>query len=83
MPAVVKALNQPLFLNIVERLESFVGKLPQSIRDPVLHELTPLKELFLMQRSPRFVLTGSNRLPVQEVVASAFARRSRAICGTC
>lgn len=67
------SLNQPLFLHLVERLEGFLGKLPASIQKPILHELTPLKELFLKQRSPRFLLTGSHRLPVQEVIASAFA----------
>lgn len=66
-------MNQPLFLHIVERLESFLHKLPASIQKPILHELTPLKQLFLLQRPPRFVLTGSHRLPVQEVVATLFA----------
>ena len=66
-------MNQPLFLHIVERLEGFLGKLPASIQKPVLHELTPLKELFLKQRAPRFVLTGSHKFPVQEVVAALFA----------
>jgi len=66
-------MNQPLFLHIVERLEGFLGKLPASIQKPVLHELTPLKELFLKQRAPRFVLTGSPKLPVQEVTAALFA----------
>src|SRR5207248_438020 len=37
------------------------------------HELTPLKELFLQQRAPRFVLTGSNRRPLQEIVATLLA----------
>ena len=66
-------MNQPVFLHIVERLEGFLTKLPASIQKPVLHELTPLKELFLKQRVPRLVLTGSHRLPVQEVVATLFA----------
>lgn len=66
-------MNQPLFLHIVERLEGFLGKLPASIQKPVLHELTPLKELFLKQRAPRLVLTGSHKLPVQEVFANLFA----------
>ena len=66
-------MNQPLFLHIVERLEGFLGKLPESIQRPVLQELTPLKELFLKQRAPRFVLTGSHKLPVQEVFATCFA----------
>ncbi|HMJ07179.1 MAG TPA: hypothetical protein VK474_13045 [Chthoniobacterales bacterium] len=66
-------MNQSLFLHLVERLEGFLGKLPASIQKPVLHELTPLKELFLKQRPPRFVLTGSHKIPVQEVIATLFA----------
>lgn len=66
-------MNQPVFLHIVERLEGFLHKLPASIQKPILHELTPLKQLFLQQRAPRFVLTGWNRLPVQEVIATLFA----------
>ena len=66
-------MNQPVFLHIVERLEGFLGKLPESIQKPVLSELTPLKELFLKQRAPRFVLTGSHKLPVHEVASSLFA----------
>src|SRR2546423_13639390 len=66
-------MNRPSLLHIIERLEGFLGKLPETIRRPVLHELTPLKELFLQQRAPRFVLTGANRLPLQEIVAGLFA----------
>ncbi len=66
-------MTQPLFLHIVERLEGFLGKLPTTIQKPILHELTPLKELFLKQRPPRFVLTGSHRFPVQEICATLFA----------
>jgi uncharacterized protein (DUF697 family) len=66
-------MNQPVFLHIVERLEGFLGKLPEKIQKPVLTELTPLKELFLKQRPPRLVLTGSHKLPVHEVASSLFA----------
>jgi uncharacterized protein (DUF697 family) len=66
-------MNRPSLLHIIERLEGFLHKLPETIQRPVLHELTPLKELFLQQRAPRFVLTGSNRLPLQEIVAALFA----------
>lgn len=66
-------MNRPSLLHIIERLEGFLGKLPETIQRPVLKELTPLKELFLQQRAPRFVLTGSNRLPLQEIVAALFA----------
>src|SRR4030081_3260141 len=66
-------MNRPSLLHIIERLEGFLGNLPETIQRPVLHELTPLKELFLQQRAPRFVLTGSNRLPLPEIVAALFA----------
>src|SRR5436190_10158259 len=65
-------MNRSSLLHIIERLESFLGKLPETIRRPVAHELTPLKELFLQQRAPRFVLAGANRLPLQEIVAALF-----------
>lgn len=66
-------MNRSSLLHIIERLEGFLGKLPETIRRPVLHELTPLKELFLQQRPPRFIVTGSNRLSLQEIVAGLFA----------
>src|SRR5438067_181178 len=65
-------MNRPGLLHIIERLEGFLGKLPEAIRRPVLHELTPLKELFLQQRAPRFVITGSNIRPLQEIAAALF-----------
>ena len=46
------------FLSLFERLEGFVGKLPGSLQKPILQEIVPLKDLFLRQRAPRFVLTG-------------------------
>src|SRR5437660_12699212 len=66
-------MNQPLLLHVVERLESFLSKLPAGIQKPILSELTPLKELFLQQRSPRFLFTGSNKLPLPEIVSALFA----------
>ncbi len=66
-------MNQPLLLHIVQRLEGFLTKLPATIQKPILHELTPLKELFLQQRPPRFVLTGSNKSPAQEIVTALFS----------
>ncbi|HEY5035752.1 MAG TPA: hypothetical protein VII74_01325 [Chthoniobacterales bacterium] len=66
-------MNNAVFLHIVERLEGFLGRLPESIQKPILHELTPLKELFLQQRAPRFVLVGSHPIPLLEFVAQIFA----------
>ena len=66
-------MNNSVFLHIVERLEAFLGKLPESMQKPILHELTPLKDLFLRQRPPRFVLTGSHPMPLLEFAAKIFA----------
>ena len=67
-----RAMNQPVLLHIVERLEGFLGKLPASIQRPILNDLTPLKELFLQQRSPRFLLLGSNKVSVADLAATIF-----------
>ena len=61
-------MNQSLLLHIVERLEGLVGKLPDTIQRPILHELTPLKELFLQQRAPRFLFVG----PVKAALPAPF-----------
>jgi uncharacterized protein len=66
-------MNQPLLLHVVERLESFLGKLPATIQKPILSELTPLKELFLQQRPPRFLFTGSHKASLQETMGALFA----------
>ena len=65
-------MNNSALLHIVERLEGFLARLPESIQKPVLKELTPLKELFLQQRPPRFVLTGSDPMPLLDFVARIF-----------
>ncbi|PYL65721.1 MAG: hypothetical protein DMF25_02575, partial [Verrucomicrobia bacterium] len=65
-------MNQPVLLHIVERLENFLGKLPETIQKPILSELTPLKELFLQQRPPRLVLTGSGKKSAPELVRTLF-----------
>ena len=66
-------MNQPLLLHVVERLEGFLGKLPATIQKPILSELTPLKELFLQQRPPRFLFTGSHKTSLPEIVGALFA----------
>jgi uncharacterized protein len=66
-------MNQTAILNIVERLERLVTRLPEKIRRPVLRELTPLKELFLQQRPPRFLFIGSSKTPTQRIIDTLFA----------
>ena len=50
--------SKTTFLQLFERLEGFVGKLPGALQRPILQEVAPLKDLFLRQRAPRFVLAG-------------------------
>jgi len=68
-------VNRTALLHIIERLESFIGRLPGPIQKPVLHELTPLKALFLQQRPPRFLLAGSGRLPIPQIIPLLFSGR--------
>jgi uncharacterized protein (DUF697 family) len=67
-------VNPPSLLQIVERLEYLSGKLPSRIRKAVLWELTPLKQLFLQQRTPRFLFTGSGRTAAMEIVGALFGQ---------
>src|SRR6266852_1049878 len=71
-------MNQPVLLHIVERLESLLSKLPATIQKPILNELTPLKELFLQQRPPRFVLVGSSKKSAPELVKTFFGSADQA-----
>ena len=65
-------MNSPSLLQIVERLERFAGKLPSRIRKAVLSEFTPLNQLFLQQRPPRFLFVGTTALPLGQVIAALF-----------
>ncbi len=66
-------MNQTTLVHIAERLEGLAGKLPEKIRRPVLRELVPLKQLFLQQRRPRFLFTGSSKTPMPEIIDLLFA----------
>jgi len=65
-------MNSSLFLHVVERLEGLIGRLPGKIQKAILGELTPMKELFLKQRSPRFAFTGSANTPLPQIMAAVF-----------
>ena len=65
-------MNTPSLLQIVERLERLAGRLPSKIRKAVLSELTPLKQLFLQQRPPRFLFAGSAKIPANKMISALF-----------
>lgn len=66
-------MNQTTLVQIAERLEGLATKLPETIRRPVLRELTPLKQLFLQQRRPRFLFVGSSKMAMPEIIEVLFA----------
>ena len=65
-------MKTPSLLQIVERLERLAGRLPSKIRKAVLSELTPLKQLFLQQRPPRFLFAGSAKVPARKIISTLF-----------
>jgi uncharacterized protein (DUF697 family) len=65
-------VKTPSLLHVVERLERLAGRLPSKIRKAVLSELTPLKQLFLQQRAPRFLFAGSAKVPARKIISALF-----------
>jgi uncharacterized protein (DUF697 family) len=65
-------VKTPSLLQVVERLERLAGRLPSKIRKAVLSELTPLKQLFLQQRAPRFLFAGSAKVPARKIISALF-----------
>jgi uncharacterized protein (DUF697 family) len=65
-------VKTPSLLQVVEKLERLAGKLPSRIRNAVLSELTPLKQLFLQQRPPRFLFAGSAKVPARKIISALF-----------
>jgi uncharacterized protein (DUF697 family) len=65
-------VKTPSLLQIVERLERLARRLPSKIQRAVLNELTPLKQLFLQQRSPRFLFAGSAKVPARKIISALF-----------
>jgi len=66
-------MNHTTLLQIAEKLERLAGRLPSKIQKAVLSELTPLKELFLQQRPPRFLLIGSSTIPMPRILNALFS----------
>jgi uncharacterized protein (DUF697 family) len=60
------------FLSIYDKLEKLVHRLPSSLQEPILREITPVKTLFLLQRAPRFVLLGHEGAGKVELVNGLF-----------
>ncbi len=65
-------MNPQKFLPYFEKMESLLGRLPSGLQKPILRELTPLKELFLLQRPARIALVGERALSADQVAAFLF-----------
>src|ERR1700741_5663561 len=51
-------MNQQLLLNIYEKIEALVSRLPGPLQSAVLNELRPIKPIFIAQRPARIALLG-------------------------
>lgn len=60
------------FLSLYDKLEKLVQRLPDSLQQPILREITPIKTLFLLQRLPRLVLLGPGGAGKVEIVRALF-----------
>ena len=65
-------MKTPSLLQVVERLETSRRQAAFQNRKAVLSELTPLKQLFLQQRPPRFLFAGSAKLPARKIISALF-----------
>ena len=60
------------FLSLYDKLEKLVQRLPDSLQQPILREITPIKTLFLLQRPPRLVLLGPGGAGKTELLHALF-----------
>lgn len=59
-------------LELSEKLERLAGKLPGPLRKPLLREITPVKDLFLKQRSPKLLFLGSRSVDKEKLINALF-----------
>ncbi len=67
-------MTSSTFLSLFEKLEGLVQRLPESLQQPILREITPIKTLFLLQRAPRLVLVGERAVSKSELVNAIFGQ---------
>ncbi len=65
-------MKSKTLLEQFERLERLIERLPEGLQKPILHEIVPLKELFLRQRAPRLVLAGDPAVDATALFAALF-----------
>ena len=60
------------FLPLYDKLEKLVHRLPESLEQPILREITPIKTIFLLQRAPRLALLGERSAAQAELINALF-----------
>ncbi len=65
--------SKPTFLPLFEKLEAFAQKLPGGMHKPILQAVSPIKDIFLKQRPPRFALTGDAAVSHAGLVNAIFS----------
>lgn len=61
-------MTRTQILALYNRFTSLIEKLPKGIREPVLNELVPIRELFLEARPVRILFTGSAGRGMSEIL---------------
>lgn len=61
-------MSRSALLAAYEKLAALLGKLPGSLQEPILRELDPIKEIFLLQRAPRIAVLGDSELELPALV---------------
>lgn len=61
-------MSRPVFLSAYEKLAALLGKLPGSLQKPIMKELEPIKEVFLIQRPPRLAILGDAAIELPALV---------------
>jgi uncharacterized protein (DUF697 family) len=51
-------MSRPALLSAYEKFSALLDKLPGSLQEPIMRELDPIKEIFLLQRAPRLAVLG-------------------------
>ncbi|MBV8898965.1 MAG: hypothetical protein JOY92_02490, partial [Verrucomicrobia bacterium] len=68
-------MNQNTVLSLYEKIEALVRRLPGPLQKAVSDELTPLKQIFLVQRPARLVLLGQASASAEQLFSALFNSR--------
>jgi uncharacterized protein (DUF697 family) len=72
-------MNQQFLLNIYEKIESLVGRLPGPLQNAVLNELRPIKQIFIAQRPARIALLGQTGANASALLSALLGSELRLI----